>query len=75
MGKGLIGVVARPLGGLTDFVFYTIYGIHHHTLADDGVLFLRYPRFIQPDKILRPFNYRQAEGKYYLNQVPPTSNV
>eukprot|EP00116_Pleurobrachia_bachei_P006350 sb/3466612/ len=51
VGKGLVGVVARPLGGLTDFVSYTIDGIHHHTMADDGVLVLRYPRFIQPDKI------------------------
>ena len=30
---------------------------------DEKILALRYPRYIQPDKILRPYNSTQSEGK------------
>ena len=68
VGKGLVGAVTRPLGGINDMISYTIDGIHHHTQIDEKVLVLRHPRYIQPDKILRPYNATQSEGELlYIN--------
>ncbi|KAL5247330.1 hypothetical protein ACHWQZ_G019262 [Mnemiopsis leidyi] len=69
VGKGLVGAVTRPLGGINDMITYTIDGIHHHTQIDEKIMVLRHPRYIQPDKIIRPYNTNQSEGKYLLGEV------
>ena len=37
VGQGLVGAVAKPIGGLSDMITHAIDGIHHHTQLDDQV--------------------------------------
>lgn len=66
LGKGLIGVVARPTGGIVDFASSSFEGIRKATTLSQDVTRLRPPRIIRKDGVITPYNYRQAAGNSIL---------
>ncbi|MGH0117440.1 UNVERIFIED_CONTAM: hypothetical protein FKN15_034627 [Acipenser sinensis] len=60
--KGLVGVVARPTGGIVDMASSTFQGIQRVAESTEEVSKIRPPRLIQEDGIIRPFNQGDAEG-------------
>jgi len=50
-GKGLIGVVAKPLSGIIDLTTTTIDSVRRLAQDDDLVPPYRLPRCIRPDKV------------------------
>lgn len=66
VGKGLIGVVARPTGGIVDFASSTFDGIRKATTLSEEVTRLRPPRIIRSDGVITPYNYREAAGNQIL---------
>ena len=62
LGKGLIGVVARPTGGIVDFASSSFEGIRKATTLSEEVTRLRPPRILRKDGVITPYNYRQAAG-------------
>ena len=66
VGKGIVGVVTKPVVGLFDLANDVTEGIRNTTVADDGALDrVRLPRYIS-DGILRTYNAREALGAYWL---------
>ncbi|KAI8897799.1 hypothetical protein BC833DRAFT_643759 [Globomyces pollinis-pini] len=67
IGKGLLGVVAKPVVGIADLVTNVSEGIRNTTTVfDDELDKQRLPRFIKKDGILRSFNDREALGQHWL---------
>uniref|UniRef100_A0A8C5P9K6 Vacuolar protein sorting 13 homolog C n=1 Tax=Leptobrachium leishanense TaxID=445787 RepID=A0A8C5P9K6_9ANUR len=62
IGKGLVGVVARPTGGIIDMASSTFQGIQRVAESAEDVSPLRSPRFIHEDGIIRPYNQNEAQG-------------
>ncbi|OQV22887.1 Vacuolar protein sorting-associated protein 13A [Hypsibius exemplaris] len=62
LGKGLLGFVARPTTGIIDFASGSLNTIGRAVKGDTTVQWLRMPRFIPSDGIIRPYNVHQAEG-------------
>uniref|UniRef100_A0A8C3CVH1 Vacuolar protein sorting 13 homolog C n=1 Tax=Cairina moschata TaxID=8855 RepID=A0A8C3CVH1_CAIMO len=62
IGKGLVGVVARPTGGIVDMASSTFQGIQRVAESTEEVSNLRPPRLIHEDGIIRPYNRVEAEG-------------
>ena len=59
---GLIGVVARPAGGVADLASNTFEGLRSTTTGAQTITKIRESRVFYADKILRPFNTYEAEG-------------
>uniref|UniRef100_A0A6Q2WPX1 Vacuolar protein sorting 13 homolog C n=1 Tax=Esox lucius TaxID=8010 RepID=A0A6Q2WPX1_ESOLU len=68
IGKGLVGVVARPTGGIVDMASSTFQGIQRVAESTEEVTKLRPVRLIQEDGIIRPYDQEEAKG-YDLFQV------
>lgn len=66
LGKGLVGVVARPTGGIVDFASSSFEGIRKATTISQEVTRLRPPRVVQKNGVITPYNYRQAAGNNIL---------
>jgi vacuolar protein sorting-associated protein 13A/C len=62
LGKGLIGVVARPASGVVDFASSTIDAVKTAAGLNDETKPLRPPRVILSDQIVRPYSYKDAIG-------------
>ncbi|XP_016139637.1 vacuolar protein sorting-associated protein 13C-like, partial [Sinocyclocheilus grahami] len=62
IGKGLVGVVARPTGGIIDMASSTFQGIQRVAESTEEVTKLRPVRLIQEDGIIRPYNHHGSEG-------------
>ncbi|KAF3832042.1 hypothetical protein F7725_025707, partial [Dissostichus mawsoni] len=69
--KGLVGVVARPTGGIVDMASSTFHGIQRYFLSTadpssaestEEVSRLRPVRLIQEDGIIRPYDLTEAQG-------------
>ena len=69
LGKGLIGLVARPTTGIIDFASGSLNTIGRTVKGDTVTSWLRNPRFIPSDGIVRPYNFHQAEGKNHSLQA------
>lgn len=69
LGKGLIGVVARPTGGIIDFASSSFEGIRKATTLSQDVFRLRPPRIIRKDGVITPYNYREAVGHSILQVI------
>lgn len=71
LGKGAVGLVARPTAGLVDFASGSFGAVKRATELSDEVTRQRARRLLQPDGVVRPFSTREAEGnrllKYVLN--------
>ncbi|GCB81227.1 hypothetical protein scyTo_0021353, partial [Scyliorhinus torazame] len=62
VGKGLVGVVARPTGGIIDMASSTLQGIKKVAESTEDVSKLRPPRCIREDGIIRPYDRIESEG-------------
>ncbi|KAG8144829.1 hypothetical protein E2320_013243 [Naja naja] len=62
IGKGLVGVVARPTGGIIDMASSTFQGIQRVAESTEEVSSLRPPRLIREDGIIRPYDRGEADG-------------
>uniref|UniRef100_A0A8C3I6F1 Vacuolar protein sorting 13 homolog A n=1 Tax=Chrysemys picta bellii TaxID=8478 RepID=A0A8C3I6F1_CHRPI len=66
VGKGLVGAVARPTGGIIDMASSTFQGIKRATDSSDDVTSLRPPRFFCEDGVIRPYRLRDGTGSQML---------
>ncbi|XP_061483494.1 intermembrane lipid transfer protein VPS13A isoform X2 [Rhineura floridana] len=68
VGKGLVGAVARPTGGIIDMASSTFQGIKRATNASEDVMSLRPPRFFGEDGVIRPYRLRDGAGSQMLQK-------
>ncbi|WKX92088.1 hypothetical protein Q1695_010264 [Nippostrongylus brasiliensis] len=68
VGKGLIGVVTRPVSGVVDFASSTMHSVRRVAGASEAGA-LRPPRVIRPDHIIRPYSYHEAIGFKIFNDT------
>lgn len=66
VGKGLVGAVARPTGGIIDMASSTFQGIKRAAETSQDVESLRPPRFIHEDGVIRPYKEREGIGSQML---------
>ncbi|XP_036749391.2 intermembrane lipid transfer protein VPS13A isoform X3 [Manis pentadactyla] len=66
VGKGLVGAVARPTGGIIDMASSTFQGIKRATETSDEIESLRPPRFFNEDGVIRPYRLRDGTGNQML---------
>ncbi|XP_070287563.1 intermembrane lipid transfer protein VPS13A isoform X1 [Myotis yumanensis] len=69
VGKGLVGAVARPTGGIIDMASSTFQGIKRATETSDEVESLRPPRFFNEDGVIRPYRLRDGTGNQMLQVI------
>ncbi|XP_070690657.1 intermembrane lipid transfer protein VPS13A [Pempheris klunzingeri] len=69
VGKGLVGAVARPTGGIIDMASSTFQGIKRAAEASQDVQSLRPPRFIHEDGVIRPYKEREGIGSQMLQKI------
>ncbi|XP_019410461.1 PREDICTED: vacuolar protein sorting-associated protein 13A isoform X1 [Crocodylus porosus] len=69
VGKGLVGAVARPTGGIIDMASSTFQGIKRVTDSSDDVASLRPPRFFGEDGVIRPYRLRDGTGSQMLQKI------
>uniref|UniRef100_A0A8C6RG25 Vacuolar protein sorting 13A n=2 Tax=Nannospalax galili TaxID=1026970 RepID=A0A8C6RG25_NANGA len=65
VGKGLVGAVARPTGGIIDMASSTFQGIKRATETSE-LESLRPPRFFSEDGVIRPYRLRDGTGNQML---------
>uniref|UniRef100_A0A669EIP5 Vacuolar protein sorting 13 homolog A n=1 Tax=Oreochromis niloticus TaxID=8128 RepID=A0A669EIP5_ORENI len=66
VGKGLVGAVARPTGGIIDMASSTFQGIKRAAETSQDIQSLRPPRFIHEDGVIRPYKEREGLGSQML---------
>uniref|UniRef100_A0A3Q4HB17 Vacuolar protein sorting 13 homolog A n=1 Tax=Neolamprologus brichardi TaxID=32507 RepID=A0A3Q4HB17_NEOBR len=69
VGKGLVGAVARPTGGIIDMASSTFQGIKRAAETSQDVQALRPPRFIHEDGVIRPYKEREGLGSQMLQKI------
>ncbi|KAA1090635.1 hypothetical protein PGT21_008107 [Puccinia graminis f. sp. tritici] len=71
VGKGLVGVVAKPAVGTFDFLSNVSGGLRNATTVFDPSRGgrCRLPRHISHDGILRPYSLREAQGQDWLRSA------
>ncbi|KAM8714231.1 hypothetical protein ACLKA7_014379 [Drosophila subpalustris] len=69
LGKGAIGLVARPTAGVVDFASGSFEAVRRATESSDEVKRLRPPRFQHYDNVLRPYCHKEALGNIMLKEL------
>ncbi|KAL0979681.1 hypothetical protein UPYG_G00188180 [Umbra pygmaea] len=69
VGKGLVGAVARPTGGIIDMASSTFQGIKRAAETSQDVMSLRPPRFLHEDGVIRPYKQREGIGSQMLQKI------
>ncbi|KAJ8005978.1 hypothetical protein DPEC_G00123500 [Dallia pectoralis] len=69
VGKGLVGAVARPTGGIIDMASSTFQGIKRAAETSQDVDSLRPPRFIHEDGVIRPYKESEGVGSQMLQKI------
>ncbi|KAF8773523.1 Vacuolar protein sorting-associated protein 13C like protein [Argiope bruennichi] len=70
IGKGLLGLITKPAGGVMDMVSMAFDGIRRAAeMGESVVLRMRLPRYINPAEGLRPYSPYLASGCHLLEQV------
>ncbi|XP_061528280.1 vacuolar protein sorting-associated protein 13A [Phycodurus eques] len=69
VGKGLVGAVARPTGGIIDMASSTFQGIKRLAQTSQDIESLRPPRFIHEDGVIRPYRQREGIGSQMLQKI------
>ncbi|KAM3868440.1 intermembrane lipid transfer protein VPS13A [Diretmus argenteus] len=69
VGKGLVGAVARPTGGIIDMASSTFQGIKRAAETSQDIQSLRPPRFIHEDGVIRPYKEREGIGSQMLQKI------
>jgi len=62
LGKGAIGLVARPTAGVVDFASGSFEAVKRAADASEDVKRMRPPRFQHYDFVLRPYCLMEATG-------------
>uniref|UniRef100_A0A8C1ZR47 Vacuolar protein sorting 13 homolog A n=1 Tax=Cyprinus carpio TaxID=7962 RepID=A0A8C1ZR47_CYPCA len=73
VGKGLVGALTRPTGGIIDMASSTFQGIKRAAETSQDVESLRPPRFIHEDGVIRPYKEREGIGSQMLQVMHDTS--
>jgi len=69
MGKGVVGLAARPTGGIVDFVSGTFDSVKRATEVTEATMRVRPARFMHPDGVVRNYNYAEAAGNKILQEL------
>lgn len=71
VGKGLVGVVTKPVVGVFDLASNVSEGIRNTTTVFDNPDRdrVRLPRLIPVDGVLRPYSAREAMGQYWMKDL------
>uniref|UniRef100_A0A663FFK8 Vacuolar protein sorting 13 homolog A n=1 Tax=Aquila chrysaetos chrysaetos TaxID=223781 RepID=A0A663FFK8_AQUCH len=75
VGKGLVGAVARPTGGIIDMASSTFQGIKKVADSSEDVISLRPPRFFGEDGVIRPYRLRDGTGSQMLQVKKMKDNL
>ncbi|XP_068698299.1 intermembrane lipid transfer protein VPS13C-like isoform X1 [Montipora foliosa] len=76
IGKGLLGVLTHPAGGIIDMVSFTLDGIRRSAeLSGEDIAIRRLPRFTAPNMPLKPFSEHDAEGNAVLKSLNHVDDV
>ncbi|CAF4594344.1 unnamed protein product, partial [Rotaria magnacalcarata] len=67
LGKGVIGLVAQPAGGIVDFASTSLDAVKRTATQEHIVRRVRYPRHVRHDGLVRPYIFHEAMGSYILN--------
>ncbi|KHJ44017.1 hypothetical protein D918_05710 [Trichuris suis] len=69
LGKGLIGMVTRPVSGVVDFASSSLEAVKKATDVSEEVKRIRLARYVGQDKIVRPYSPAEAEGGSILQDL------
>lgn len=71
IGKGLVGLPTKTAIGFFDLASNVSEGIRNTTTVFDaeGLDKVRLPRYISYDKVIRPYDQREAQGQYWLKSI------
>nr|KAG5703288.1 hypothetical protein BaRGS_025530 [Batillaria attramentaria] len=70
VGKGILGLLTKPAGGVIDMVSMAFDGLRRTAEMEGGVAAkLRLPRFINPNIGLRPYSEYKAAGQRLLKSL------
>ncbi|CAF1265249.1 unnamed protein product [Rotaria sordida] len=69
LGQGVVGLVARPTGGVVDFASTSLDLIKRTAQQEETVRRVRYPRHVGSDGVVRPYIPHEAMGFYILNRL------
>ncbi|KAH9508945.1 hypothetical protein Btru_048361 [Bulinus truncatus] len=70
IGKGLLGLLTKPTGGVVDMVSMAFDGLRRTAEMEGSVVArMRLPRFINPHIGLQPFSPHKASGQRLLQNV------
>ncbi|KAF8078623.1 vacuolar protein sorting-associated protein 13, partial [Lyophyllum atratum] len=71
VGKGLVGVVTKPVIGVFDLASNVSEGIRNTTTVFDSPERerVRLPRHVSADGVLRPYSAREALGQYWMRDL------
>ncbi|CAF4846541.1 unnamed protein product, partial [Rotaria sp. Silwood1] len=69
LGKGFMGLVTRPTGGIVDFTSTSLDLIKRTAQQEELVHRIRYPRHIARDGLVRPYISHEAMGFFILNRL------
>ncbi|CAF2764840.1 unnamed protein product [Rotaria sp. Silwood2] len=69
LGKGFLGLVTRPTGGIVDFTSTSLDLIKRTAQQEETVHRVRYPRHIGRDGLVRPYISHEAVGFFILNRL------
>lgn len=69
VGKGVVGLVARPTGGVIDFASGTFDSVKRVTENQEEIKRTRPSRFLHSDGIVRNYNLKEAQGWKYLREL------
>jgi vacuolar protein sorting-associated protein 13A/C len=69
VGKGLVGVVARPTGGIVDFASGTFDSVKRVAEVTEEVSRVRPARFLHPDRVVGIYNLKEAMGNKILKDL------
>jgi vacuolar protein sorting-associated protein 13A/C len=62
VGKGFLGVVAKPVGGVLDLTTSALESVRASLEVADQRKRVRAPRLVRPDKVIRPYSKYEADG-------------
>ncbi|KAI9287283.1 vacuolar protein sorting-associated protein vps13 [Umbelopsis sp. AD052] len=69
VGKGLVGVVTKPMVGVFDLASNVTEGIRNTTAGDTLIDRVRAPRHVGADGILTQYSTREAQGQLWQKMV------
>jgi len=77
IGKGLLGLLVHPTGGVIDMVSFTLDGVRRSAEqnGEDIPMRNRLPRFTVPNMPLKPFSEHDAEGNGILKSLDKLDDV